>query len=334
MARTIYDPNPQLSYLDDGQTKRQIADLAKRALELAHRQQEAPALSEEQIEAERFQYESNEYAAQNPLYASARSAQSFLVLPLERDKPLVDLSEATREPKKLLAWWQQWPEANVGVVLGRKGGIFALRVEDNAAYERLKGMAAIERHDADTDRRYVEYRDLIGGRVKLAAPSEPFSTRSVVGWGREFSQAVAKLQNESRNRNPQTFWLVWSYPAVQSGADAYDYRSRTIATGLRVAGEGEVLAWGGSILDDGVRVSSPASRPPECALWLASILGRARSRKVMRAAREAYDAALIAQESYWMGIVAAQKAAGERAMREALAEREKAEKAVSEAERA
>jgi hypothetical protein len=263
MARTIYDPNPGLSWLDDGETKRKIADLARRSLELAHRRQEAPMLSEEQIEAERFAHETNAYASDNALYAAARSATNFLVLPLEGDRPLVDLSEATREPRKLLAWWQEYPSANVGVVLGRRGGIFALRVEDNEAYERLKGMAAIDRYDADTDRRYVEYRDLIGGRVKLVAPSEPFSTRSVVGWGREFSQAVAELAQSNRNRDPQTFFLVWSYPSVQSGMDCFDYRSRTIATGLRVMGEGEVLPWSGSILDDGVRVSSPASKPPE-----------------------------------------------------------------------
>jgi hypothetical protein len=54
----------------------------------------------------------------------------------------------------------------------------------------------------------------------------------------------------------------------------------------------------------------------------------------MRAAREAYDTALIAQEAYWMGIVAAQKAAGERAVREATAEHERASKAALEGERA
>ena len=334
MARTVFDPNPHLSILEDGDTKRKIAELAKRALETAEKAKELPALTEAELEAERFQYESNAFASDNPRYAAARSAANFLVVPLDGDKPLVDLSEATRDPRKLLTWWAEYPEANPGIVLGRRGGIFALRVEDNEAYERLKAMAAIERHDADTDRRWTEYRDLIGGRVRLVAPSEPFSTRKVTGWGRDFQRAAAKLEYESRNRDPQTFWLVWSYPAVQSGADAFDYRSRTIAAGLRVMGEGEVLPWSGSILEDGVRVTSPASRPPECPLWLANLLGRPRSRKVVRAAREAYEAALRAQEAYWLGVVAAQREAGERALEAALSEREKAATALEEAERA
>jgi hypothetical protein len=130
-----------------------------------------------------------------------------------------------------------------------------------------------------------------------------------------------------------TGFLVWSYPPVQSGQDAFDYRSRTIASGIRLLGEGEVLPWDGSELDDGIRVSAPLSRPPECPLWLAKLLGKPRSRRAMQAAREAYEATIRAQEAYWAGILAAQKAAGEHAMREALAERERAEKAAREAER-
>ena len=76
------------------------------------------------------------------------------------------------------------------------------------------------------------------------------------------------------------------------------------------------------------------SRPPEAPLWLAKTIGKPRSRKAMQAARESYEAALRANDAYWLGIVAAQREAGERAMREALAERERAEKAAQEAERA
>lgn len=75
------------------------------------------------------------------------------------------------------------------------------------------------------------------------------------------------------------------------------------------------------------------SRPPEVPVWLAKVLGKPRSRKAMTAAREAYEAALRANDAYWMGVARAQREAGERAMREALAERERAEKAAQEAER-
>jgi hypothetical protein len=329
------DPNPHLSILDDGQVKKQIAEQARRALDMAQMQREAPSLSDEQIEAERFQFESNEYAAQNPLYAAARSASSsFLVVPLDDTTPLVEPFEATREPRKLLTWWLEFPDSNPGILLGRVGGLFALRVEDNKAWELLREMAAVTMRDPDADRSWTEYRDLGGARVRLLAPSAPFSTRSVSGWGRTFQQAAAELGREARDRNPQMGFLVWSYPSVQSGYDAFDFKGRTIASGIRLLGEGEVLAWDGSELDDGIRVSAPSAKPPEVPLWLAKTIGKPRSRRAMQAAREAYEATIRAQEAYWTGIVAAQKAAGERAMREALAEREKAATALQEAERA
>jgi Bifunctional DNA primase/polymerase, N-terminal len=335
MAKSVYDPNPQLSILDDAPTKKQIAELARRALDMADRMKELPPQTAEQIEAERFQYESNAYAADNALYAAARStAVHFLVVPLDGTVPLVDPSEATRDPKRLLAWWAEYPSANVGVLLGRIGGIFALRVEDNAAWELLREMAAVPMRDPDTDRKWTEYRDLSGARVRLLAPSEPFSVRSRGGWGRDWIRAVRELEHESRDRNPQTGFLVWSYPPVQSGMDAFDYRSRTIAQGIRLLGEGEVLPWEGSELDDGIRVQAPMSRPPECPVWLARMIGKPRSRKAMAAAREQYEADLRASNAYWMGVVRAQQEAGERAVREALAERERAEKAAREAERA
>jgi Bifunctional DNA primase/polymerase, N-terminal len=337
MPKTIYDPNPHMSILDDGQVKKQIADQARRALEMAERRKELPPQTAEEIEAEQFQYESNAYAADHPRYAAARAAAvNFLVLPLEPGgtTPLVDPSEATRDPKRLLAWWAETSDANVGVLLGRIGGIFALRVEDGEAWERLKEMAAVTMRDPDTDRTWTEYRHLGGAHVRFNAPSRPFSVRSRGGWGRDFERAAAELQREALNRNPETFALVWSYPPVQSGQDAFDYRSRTIAAGLRVLGEGEVLPWSGSILEDGIQVAAPMSRPPEVPVWLAKVMGRPRSRKVMAAARSAYDTALRAQEAYWMGIVRAQQEAGERAMREALAERERAATALQEAERA
>jgi hypothetical protein len=336
MARTITDPNPHLSILDgDGQVKAKIAEQARRALDMAQRQREAPPLSEEQLEAERWQYESNEYASQNPLYAAARAATNFLVLPLEPGgtTPLVDLSEATREPRKLLTWWLEYPDANPGVLLGRMGGLVALSVYDYEAWERLTEMAAVPMYDPDKDRKWTEYKEIGGARVRFRAPSQPFSVRSRGGWGRDFDRAAAELARESRDRNPQAFFLVWSYPAVQSGMDAFDYKSRKIGQGLSVMGEGEVLPWSGSIVGvRGVQVQAPMSRPPEAPLWLAKVMGKPRSRKVMAAAREAYEAALRAQEAYWMGVVRAQQEAGERALWEALAEHEKAATALQEAE--
>jgi hypothetical protein len=222
MPKSVLDPNPHLSYLDgDGRVKEQIAAQTRRALEMAQRQREAPSLSDEQLQAELFQFESNAMAEANPLYAAARAAAvNFLIVPLEPGgtTPLFDPSEATRDPKKILAWYAETSDANVGVALGRIGGVFGLRVEDDAALERLKEMAAVPMRDSDTDRSWTEYRDLGGARVRLLAPSQPFSKRSIAGWGRDLDRAVKDLQREARDRNPQTFFLVWSYPSVISAS--------------------------------------------------------------------------------------------------------------------
>jgi hypothetical protein len=239
-------------------------------------------------------------------------------------------TEATRDARELFLWWDRWPEANPGVLLGRVGGIFALHVEDNDAWKRLREMAAVPRRD-DDGRSWTEYREIGGARVRLLASSEPFSTRSVSGWGRDFQRKVAELAREAVSSQPETGYLVWSYPSVQSGQDAFDFRSRTIAEGIRVLGEGEVLPWSGSVLQGGITVQAPMSRPPEIPLWLAARLGRPRSRKVMAAAREQYEADLRAQDAYWRAVAEAQRETGERALREALRGREKAAKAVERA---
>jgi hypothetical protein len=82
--------NSHLSILDgDGQVIRQLEAQARRALEMADRAKELPPLTAEEIEAERFQYESNAYASDNPLYSAARAAAvNFLVVPLDGTTPL------------------------------------------------------------------------------------------------------------------------------------------------------------------------------------------------------------------------------------------------------
>jgi hypothetical protein len=251
----ITDPNPHLSILEgDGDVKKQIAEQAKRALEMVQRRNELPPQTAEQIEAERFQYESNAYASDNALYAAARSTSaSFLVIPLDGTKPLVKPTDATRDARELFLWWDRWPDANPGILLGRIGGVFAIRVEDNKAWELLWEMSAVPMHDPDTDKKWTAYRHLGGGRVRLLAPSQPFTTRSRSGWGREWLQFARDFEREDRNRHPETGFLVYSYPSVQSGMDAFNYPSRAIASGIRLLGEGDVLPWDGSILEGGMK---------------------------------------------------------------------------------
>lgn len=335
MPKTFEDPNPHISILDDPQTKRQIAAQAQRALEAADRLKTAPPFSEDQAERERFQLESNALAEENPLYAAARGSTNFLVLPLEPNgvKPMVPLSEATRDDHQLYEWWQTWPDANPGILLGRVGGVFALQIDDRKALARLWDMASYEVHDEDNDRRWTEYRELGGSAVRLVAPSKPVSVRSRMGWGRQFTREVGAMLKEERKRQPQTSWILYSYHPVVSGMDAWDFKSRTVLPGVTLLGEGEVLPFEGAILEGGVRVAAIAQRPPEVPIWLAQAIGRPRSRKVMQAAREQHEATLKAINAYWMGVAQAQQEAGVQAKAEALVELQRARKALEEATR-
>jgi hypothetical protein len=98
-------------------------------------------------------------------------------------------------------------------------------------------------------------------------------------------------------------------------------------------GDGEVMPWSSSVLQDGVTVQAPMSAPPEVPLWLAKVMGRARSRKTMAAAREGYEAALRVTEAHIIGEAEAQRASAEAARRLALADVERASKALAKAER-
>jgi hypothetical protein len=231
---SILDPNPHISILEDGPVKRQIAERAQRALETVALQK--ATLSEGQIERERFQYESNTLAEQNPLYAAARAASNFLVLPLEPhgDKPLVNLTTATREPRQLLAWWTEWPEANPGIRLGRVGGMFALRVEDTTAYVRLRELATVKCYNPDTEKGWNEYKEIGGAHVRLVAPSQPVLYRTRTGWEKAVNRVVDEERRQRQQRKPEAVILVYGYPSVMSGLDAFDYKNRVVMPGIRV----------------------------------------------------------------------------------------------------
>jgi Bifunctional DNA primase/polymerase, N-terminal len=335
MAKTFEDPNPHISILDDGLVKKQIKAQAKHALEMADRYKELH-LTPEQVEAERFQYASNAYAEENPLYAAARGSTQFLVLPLEPNgtKPLVDPSEATRDDRQLLAWWQEWPNANPGILLGRVGGVVALRFEDSAAWFKFRDtMLKFEEHDIDHDMRWVAYRDLGGGLVRLVPPSEPFTTRMRQGWGRKFDAAIMEMMRKDQQSQDLTFWLLFSYHPVVSGMDAWNFVSRSVSPGVRLLGEGEVMPYDGAILDGGVKVAGFAGgRPPEVPVWLAQAIGKPRSRKVMAAAREQHEATLRAINAHAEGNARALRDATERVRAEAAADFERARKILEEAD--
>jgi Bifunctional DNA primase/polymerase, N-terminal len=336
MPKSYTDPNPGISILEDRATKEKVAANVGRAIELAGRLSSAHPLDDEQMERERWQAESNALADASPFYASARSAGvHFSVLPLEPGgtKPLVHPTEATSEPRQLLEWWAATPTANVGVALGRRGNLVALRIADNDAYTRLVEMVGGKVSGSGTEQKWTEWRDLSGARVRLYVPEEPFEIRFRGGWEKELTRIGAELGRERLKRQPEASFLVWSFPTIESGQDVFNYPSRVIAEGLRLLGEGETMAWSGSILEGNVQVAAPAATPPVMPVWLAAtLLGKPRSRKAVQAAREAHEKAVRAQNAYWETYVAERMAAMDRAMQEARAEYEKAARALARVE--
>jgi hypothetical protein len=240
MARTVHDPNPQLSWLDDRDAKEQIGKAVERALELSGELQKAPPLSPEQEERERWQAESNEFAEAHPLYAAARAtSQRYAIVPLEPlgVEPLFDPSEATRDGATILQWYRKAPDANVGVVVGRSNNLIALHVQDNEAVERLRELAAVEQHDEDNDRRWTEYRPFESARVSYVSTKggEHVIRQSRSVWGRKamIQQTEALAQ---QTWLPERFWMVWGYADVLSGMDAHNFPRRRVVAGVDLLG--------------------------------------------------------------------------------------------------
>jgi Bifunctional DNA primase/polymerase, N-terminal len=333
---SISDPNPHISYLTDAATKQQIAANIGQVLALADKLTAAQhPLSEDQLKRERFQAESNALAESSALYAATRSASAHhLVIPLEPNgtRPMIDVKHATNDPHKLYEWWAgEFSECNPGVALGRRGGLWALIVDDHEASERLREMAVVHRRDTDTDRSWKEDRGLGGRVVRLETPSSGKRfVRTKVAWGRQFDQILAEYARE--HRGPEAHWRTYAYPSVVSGQDAFDFRSRTIAEGLHVLGEGEAMPWDGAMVG-GFRVAAPFSIPPEAPLWLASKIGKPRSRKAMAAQREQYDAMQRVQGAHVAGLAELIRKAAEEAAEQAMAEAKKAARAEIEAAR-
>jgi hypothetical protein len=216
------------------------------------------------------------------------------------------------------------------------GGALAVRVENTDAYVRLREMAKVRHPEVEDGRDsvpgYVEYRDLPRYEVRLVAKANPVSMRSVIGWGRNYTRAVNEMLKEDGQRHPETFFLVWSFPHVVTGQDAFNYRSRKVGQGLTILADG-VLPWDGSVLDGGIQVVAPMNRPPTIPTWLSAMLGRPRSRREMIAARGGYESALRVDESHVIGQTEARRASAEAARRLALADSKRAAKALADAER-
>jgi Bifunctional DNA primase/polymerase, N-terminal len=162
---------------DDKHVREQLEAAAQRALELPDILRKHP-ISEAQLEREQWQAESNAYAEANPLYAAARSAAAWhAIIPLDGRTPLVEPTKATRDERRILEWWGMWPEANPGVPAGRPNNLIAVHVADTQAAKRLRRLTAYEQHDPDSDRRWVEHRDL-GASIAYMVNTKGVSLRA------------------------------------------------------------------------------------------------------------------------------------------------------------
>jgi len=71
--------------------------------------------------------------------ALAYAAKGYFIVPFSpppNETWLVPLSEATRDPGQIRAWWQRWPNANVGVPHD-KNNLVMVEVRGNERMQRL-----------------------------------------------------------------------------------------------------------------------------------------------------------------------------------------------------
>jgi hypothetical protein len=120
-------------------------------------------------------------------------------------KPGVKLENWTNDPDEIESW--NWPDRNVGVALGEKGGLVVVRAESDAAIKDLPSTFTVRGPLA----RYFWYRAPAGedvwgcelaegvrclgfGQFGLADPFESFEQGKTLGWSEiEDDQPVAEL---------------------------------------------------------------------------------------------------------------------------------------------
>lgn len=320
MSSTFYEPD----------IKGQIGRMYERLESLARHPRNP--LSDEQLERERIQYEHNAFAERCPLFNSARSAaMQRLVLPLEPNglKPLA--KDASSDPARLFEWWTQEPSANVGVVVGRVGNLIALEVADDEAMAHLRAMAKVvhpatgEDEGQDYSPSYTEYQALDAAWVRFRREGQPIRVTEFQGWGKE--PVRRKQAWYDSLKNPERCWLVWSYPR-DIAVDAWDYRNRRLGSGLRVLGEGEVIPWSGSIIDNAA-VVAPDGALPNMPPWLSKKIGQPRSRKVMAAVQAQAEAQLRQENAKFHAREALLRKLEEEERGKAIADRARAEKALT-----
>ena len=81
-----------------------------------------------------------------PQAALAYAKKKRAVFPLRpREKtPLTEhgLKDATTDPARISAWWQQWPQANIGCATGQASGVWSLDIDGEEGEASLRNLEA------------------------------------------------------------------------------------------------------------------------------------------------------------------------------------------------
>jgi len=87
--------------------------------------------------------------------------------------------DATTNPHKINAWWEEWPNANIGMPTGKASDVFVLDVDpDKGGFETLK---ALEAHQEPLPRTATVKTGREGLHIYLRYPDDGTVIRNSVG---------------------------------------------------------------------------------------------------------------------------------------------------------
>ena len=80
--------------------------------------------------------------------ALAYAAKNWPVLPLRGKTPLIarGLHSASTDAETIRAWWQTWPDANIGIRTGQPGGLYVIDVDGDKGNASLAELVATHGH--------------------------------------------------------------------------------------------------------------------------------------------------------------------------------------------
>jgi Bifunctional DNA primase/polymerase, N-terminal len=231
-------------------------------------------------EINRVIYESTALAERCEMFAAARSlAVQRPVLPLEplSMTPMVPIDQASMDLPKLLEWWSKEPEANVGHLSGRLGRLVVIRLADDDAIRRLHDLARVSFTDPETDKTYTEVQELSGAMLSIGAPGDPVRVRSIPAtWGdKKLNASFEKVLKEHGGLYAAERYLIWQHgDFTDMEAPRYDFRAKTLAEGVELLGNGQVILAHGHLANGLAARGNLIGRLPSPPAWFSAKYGK------------------------------------------------------------